>query len=449
MKSYDAIVIGSGQGGTPLAKKLAKAGWRTALVESDELGGTCVNNGCTPTKTMIGAARMIYMAHRAENFGVWVDRSNIDIKAIIGKKDEIVRQFRESIQEDIQKTLHLDLIHAAAVFTGPKTIQAGDEMLRGKHIFINTGARPSIPRIEGLEHVPYHTSDSIIRLEEIPSHLLILGSGYIAMELGQMYRRFGSEVTIIEKGSRFLSREDEDVADELVKIFEEDGIRMINDTVASKASGEDAITLTTASGQSISGSHLLIATGRVPNTERLNLELAGVATDEHGYIIVNEKLETNVQGIYALGDVKGGPAFTHISYNDHLLILENLLEGGNASTTGRPVPYCMFTDPELGRIGLTEREAQEKGLRISIARLPVSSVARGIETGETRGLMKAVVDADTKQILGAAILCVNGGEIMSVLQMAMSGGITADQVQTYIFAHPVYAESLNNLFMTL
>ncbi len=329
----------------------------------------------------------------------------------------------------------------------------GSEILTAEKIFINVGCSPSIPPVSGLEEVPYLTSETLMELKEIPGHLLIVGAGYIAMEFGQMYRRFGSKVTILEHAEQLLVKEDEDIAREILKIFTEEDIAIHTSAEIKEIKKIDkglraSIKLTDKDIE-MDCTHALIGAGRTPNTAGLGLEHTKIAIDKKGYIQVNDKLETAVDGVYALGDVKGGPAFTHISYNDYIVVCKNILDGKDISIAGRQVPYCMFTDPELGRVGMTEREARKKGLNIKVAILPMSHVARGIETGETKGLMKAVVDADTKQILGVAILGEQGGEIMSVLQMAMMGGIGYDVIRENIFAHPTFAESLNNLFMTL
>ncbi len=334
-----------------------------------------------------------------------------------------------------------------------KTIGVNGETLRADKIFINTGARPAIPDIEGLDAVPYLTSTTILDLTETPQHLCILGAGYVAMEMGQMYRRFGAEVTLLEKNTRILGKEDEDVAAAIHKILEEDGITICCGSELQKVSRQNGnILLELASGgqpRTITCSHLLVAAGRTPNTDDLGLEKTGLRTTGHGIIPVGENLETGVEGIFALGDVKGGPAFTHISYNDYVIVSKNILDKQRLTIHDRPVPYCMFTDPELGRIGLTEHEAREKGMDILVAKLPMTKVARGIETGDTRGLMKAVVDKATGQILGASILSVAGGEIMSVIQMAMMGKVPYDQIRDGVFAHPTFSESLNNLFMSI
>ncbi|MGE7777102.1 mercuric reductase [Chitinophaga sp. NPDC101104] len=449
MKKYDAIIIGAGQAGTPLARKLAKAGWRTALVERRKIGGTCVNDGCTPTKTMIGAAREAYMAGRAQRFGIPSGLSQIDLRKVKARKDEIVDQAVDGLTKSVGSTKNLDYIGGQAVFSGMKTIEVNGETLQADNIFINTGARPGIPDIEGLDTVPYLTSTTILDLTETPKHLCILGAGYVAMEMGQMFRRFGAQVTLLEKNTRILGKEDEDVAAEIHKIFEEDGITICCGAELQKVSTSNDQILLELNGRQLTCSHLLIAAGRTPNTGDLGLDKTGLRTTGNGIIPVNEKLETGVPGIYAMGDVKGGPAFTHISYNDYIIISKNILEQQQRTIRDRPVPYCMFTDPELGRIGLTEHEAREQGKNVLVAKIPMTKVARGVESGDTRGLMKAVVDKDSGLILGAAILSVAGGEIMSVVQMAMMGGLRYDQLRDGVFAHPTFSESLNNLFMSI
>jgi len=459
MKHFDAIIIGAGQAGVPLAKNLALAGKKTAIVEKRLIGGTCINDGCTPTKAMVASAKAAYQAGNSEALGVKVGSVKVDLKKIKQRKDAIVKQFRTSSEKGIETTKGLKLFMGEAKFSGKKEItialnDGGEEVITANWIFINTGAKTAIPDIEGLNETDFLTSTSILDLETVPEHLLVIGGNYIGLEFGQMFSRFGSKVTILEKSASILSREDKDVSAALTEILEDEKIEVITNAQVDKISStkKDEITATVKSGKikkNIKASHILVAVGRVPQTETLGLELSGVKTDEKGYIVVNHKLETNVKGIYALGDVKGGPAFTHIAYNDYTIVFRNLIEGTNYSTADRPIPYCMFTDPQLGRIGITEAEAKEKKLNYKVAVLPMSSVARGIETGETRGLMKAIVDVKSRKILGAAILASEGGEIMSVLQMAMEGGVTFDQIRYCVFAHPTYSESLNNLFMKI
>jgi pyruvate/2-oxoglutarate dehydrogenase complex dihydrolipoamide dehydrogenase (E3) component len=458
MKHYDAIIIGAGQAGIPLAKKLAEAGKKTAIIEKRLVGGTCINDGCTPTKTMIASAHAAFRARKASKLGVSTGIVKVNLKKIKQRKDDIVESFRTSSQKGLESTKGLDLILGEATFSGRKELTIvdthGDEQkVSADQIFINTGASVSIPELEGLKSIPYLTSTTILDLTEIPEHLVILGGNYIGLEFGQMFHRFGSKVTIIEKSSRIMPHEDKDVSVELRTILEDEGLIILTNTTINKIQEKDAVLKLNLKSdhktKSLTASHFLIATGRTPQTGSLNLEIPGVFTDKKGNILVNEKLETNVKDIFALGDVKGGPAFTHIAYNDFTIVYRNLVEKCKLSTINRPVPYCMFTDPQLGRIGISESEAREKGLNFIVAKIPMSQVARGIETGETLGFMKVIVDKKSKQILGAAILASEGGEIVSVLQMAIEGGITYDKIRFGVFAHPTYSESLNNLFMKL
>ena len=459
MKDYDAIVIGAGQAGGPLAKKLALAGKKTAIIEKRWAGGTCVNDGCTPTKTMVASAKMAYLAANSKALGVTIDSFFVDMAQVKKRKDEIVLKSRTGNEKGLETTENLDLIYGEATFTGEKTIEVtlrdgSKQELKAKFFFINTGAKTLIPDIEGLNEINYLTSTTILDLDYVPEHLLILGGNYIGLEFGQMFRRFGSKVTLLERSARIVSREDEDISEGVAEIFNEEQIVIHTNTTATEfrqnAHGKITATiLKDGKAADVACSHVLVAVGRVPQTEALNLAKTGVEIDDHKNIKVNDKLETNVKGIYALGDVKGGPAFTHISYNDYTIVYRNLLEGDDLNIKDRPVPYCMFTDPQLGRIGLSEAEAKKQGLDFKVARLPMAHVARAIETGDTRGFMKAIVDTKTKKILGAAILGQEGGEIMTVLQMAMLGGITYDRIRYCVFAHPLYAESLNNLFMSL
>jgi pyruvate/2-oxoglutarate dehydrogenase complex dihydrolipoamide dehydrogenase (E3) component len=456
---YDAIVIGAGQAGVPLSTTLARTGWKTALIEREHVGGTCVNEGCTPTKTMVASARVAYLARRADDYGIHTGPVSVDMTRVRQRKRDIVESFRDGSQRRIENTEGLDLLMGEASFTDPKSVEVRTNSGETRHltadkIFLNTGARPRKLSLPGLENVPALDSTSIMELNVVPEHLQVLGGGYVGLEFGQMFRRFGSRVTIVQRRGQVLTREDPDVAEEVANILREDGIEVLLDThalrVEQTADGHIQLTVRTPTGErTLFGSHLLVAVGRVPNTEQLNLGAAGIEADERGFIKVNERLETNVPGIYALGDVKGGPAFTHISYDDFRIIRANLLEDGNATTTGRLVPYTVFIDPQLGRVGLTEQEARAQGRNIRVAKIPMTWVARALEVDEPRGFMKAVVDADIGQILGAAVLGIEGGEVMAVLQMAMMGNVPYKAMRDGVFAHPTLAESLNNLFMTL
>ena len=456
---YDAIVIGAGQAGGPLSTALANAGWKTAIIERVHVGGTCINEGCTPTKTMVASARVAYLARRGADYGVHTGPVTIDMVKVRQRKRDIVDSFRNGSERSIERAAGLDLLMGEASFTGPKTLEvllnAGEtRQLTASMIFINAGERPAKLALAGIENVPTLDSTSIMELDTVPEHLLIIGGGYVGLEFGQMFRRFGSQVTVIQRGAFLLSREDPDVAEEVAHILREDGIEVLLETkpvrVEQTAQGTIHLTVHTPAGErTLSGSHLLAAAGRVPNSDWLNLDAAGIQTDKRGSIQVNERLETNVAGIYALGDVKGGPAFTHISYDDFRIIRTNLLENGKASTRERLVPYTVFIDPQLGRVGLSETEARAHGHNIKVAKMPMNYVARALEVDESRGFMKAVVDASTGQILGCSVLGIEGGEIMAVLQMAMMGKVPYTVLRDAVFAHPTLAESLNNLFSTL
>ncbi|HVI49071.1 MAG TPA: mercuric reductase [Chitinophaga sp.] len=457
MEKFDAIVIGSGQGGNPLAKKLALKGKKTALIEQRYLGGTCINDGCTPTKAMIASGKVAHTIAESKSLGIISRGYTIDLPAIVARKDDIVLRFRNGTIRNMEKN-GVHIIHGSAAFSGHKTItvalhDGGERTLSADLIFINTGASPHIPDIPGLQDVPWLTSTSLLDEVVVPPDLIILGGSYIALEMGQLYQRLGSNVTVLETSPQLVSKEDADVAAVIRNFLEDEGIQVYTSTEPTGISKRDKEILvhvrSVTTTRTLSASHLLVATGRRPNTAALSLSKTNVTADEKGYIQVNDRLETNIQGIYALGDVKPGPAFTHISYNDHLIIYKNLFGEAAMSTKSRQLPYCMFTDPQLGRIGLSENQARKEGYPIRIATLSMDKVARAIETGNTQGFMKAIVHEHTDQILGAAIVGTEGGEIMTILQMAMLGGITATQVREMVFAHPLYAEALNNLFMTL
>jgi pyruvate/2-oxoglutarate dehydrogenase complex dihydrolipoamide dehydrogenase (E3) component len=463
---YDAIVVGAGQGGGPLAGAFARAERRTALIERVHVGGTCVNEGCSPTKTMVASARVAYLAGRAADYGVHSCPVQIDLRRVWERKQAIVDSFRAGSERGLARA-GVEVIRGQARFTGPRALEVSSEgdvlSLSADLVFINTGLRPAIPRIPGLEDVPYLTSTSIMELADLPSHLIVLGGGYVGLEFAQMFRRFGSRVSVIQDGPQLLPREDEDVAGEVARLLAEDGIDVVlnaDATAVYMMNGRVAVSYRTREGSGtgetratreavVAGSHLLVAVGRVPNTDDLNVAATGLETDRRGFVRVNERLETTAPGVYALGDVTGGPAFTHISYDDFRILRTNLLHGGSATTVGRLVPYTVFIDPQLGRIGMTEREALAAGRVVRVAKLPMSQVARALEVDETRGFMKAVVDADSERILGAAVLGLEGGEIAALLQVAMMGGLPYAALRDGIFSHPTLAESLNNLFMTL
>ncbi|MCL4860371.1 MAG: mercuric reductase [Caldilineaceae bacterium] len=458
--THDALIIGVGQAGNSLARALAGAGWKTAVIERRYVGGACVNDGCTPTKTMIASARVAYLARRGMDYGVEHNAARVDLAVVRRRKARLVEDSRHRIQRAMDEDENIDFIQGEARFVAPQTVEArlcdgGEQTLSAPHIVINSGARPMIPAIPGLDAAPFLDSTTIMELDKTPRHLLVLGGGYIGLEFGQMFRRFGAEVTIVHRGRQLLGREDADIADAVAAILREDGIEVLLQAntvrVAPQAGGGVALTAQTPAGErTLAGSHLLVATGRTPNVEALNLATAGVDTTPKGFIQVNERLETSAPGVYAAGDVNGGPAFTHIAYDDFRILRHNLLERGNdalpAVTMGRQVPYTVFIDPQLGRIGLTEREARRQGRRVRIAKMPMSHVARALEMDETRGLIKVVVDAESDQLLGAAVLGVEGGELATQLQIAMLGKLPYPILRDAIFPHPGLAEAFNNLF---
>src|SRR5215475_8787066 len=457
--TYQAIVICTGQAGNPLSRALANAGWKTAVIERLHIGGTCINVGCTPTKTMVASARVAYLTRRAADYGVHTAEVSVNMVEVRHRKQSIVDSFRSGGQRAIENTENLDLLFGEASFTGPRSIavkmnDGEPRRLSANKIFINTGCRPATPRVDGIDQISALDSTSIMELDELPEHLLVLGGGYVGLEFGQMFRRFGSRVTIVQRAPQLLGREDQDVADDVAKILREDGVEVLLNTEATRVEngggGEIRLTVRTPEGErSLAGSHLLAAAGRVPNTEALDLSSAGIEVDRNGFIKANERLETTAPGVYALGDVKGGPQFTHISYDDYRVIRANLIEdpsgSGAATIDNRFVPYTVFIDPQLGRVGLSESEARARGLNIRVAKMPMNYVARALETSESRGFMKAVIDADTKRILGCAVLGIEGGEIMAMIQIAMMGKLPYTVLKDGIFAHPTLAESLNNL----
>lgn len=453
---FDAIIIGIGQAGNPLASRLSQEGWQIAVVERKFPGGTCVNYGCTPTKTMIASAKVAYTAKDSRRFGVQADNVKVDLKQIKTRKDEIVENSRQRIEKKFEEDQNIHLIYGEAHFTGSKSIaialnQGGSREIKADRIFINTGVSPRMPDIEGLDQAPVLNNETIMELEEVPEHLIVIGGSYIGLEFGQMFSRFGSRVTVIESGLQLVSREDSDVASALKDIFEQEGMAVYLQAKPEKATFDQGkLTLNGNMGKQmfqVKGSHLLIGAGRIPNTQSLNLSAAGIETDQKGFIKVNDKLETSQPDVYALGDVKGGPAFTHISYDDYRVVVKNMFENGDRSISDRMTPYTMFTDPQLGRVGLNEKMARSKQIDYKLAQMPMEMSARAYETGQTKGMMKVLINPENDRLLGVTILGEEGGEIMAVLQTAMMGDLPYTALRDGVFAHPTYAESLNNLFM--
>lgn len=444
---FDAIVIGSGQGGNPLAQQLANKGEKIALIERSVLGGTCINTGCTPTKMYVASAQVAHYARNASRWGIRAGSVEIDVPAVIERKNEYVLRSRGNWEKKVTENKNITWVRGSARFTGPRMVETNGQQLSGKRIFIDSGTKTAIPKeLKGLTDGPYLTNESLLNLQEIPKHLIIIGAGYIGLEFSQIFRRFGSEVTIIGNASQVLANEDEDVAKVLQSALEAEGIRFLLQSKATLVSwGPGSVSVQIAGGQKVDGSHLLMAAGRTPNTPDLDLAKTGVHVDEKGYIRVNDLLETSAENIWALGDVKGGPAFTHISYNDFQIVYGNLYEGKSLRVSERLVPYAVFTDPQLGRVGMTEKQARAEGKQVKIGKAEMSGVARAIERSETAGVMKLVVDAKTDHILGAAILSVEGGETVQILGTLMLARQPYTLLKGAIYIHPTLAEGFFSL----
>jgi pyruvate/2-oxoglutarate dehydrogenase complex dihydrolipoamide dehydrogenase (E3) component len=456
MKKFDSVIIGSGQAGNPLAVKFAVTGHSVALVEREYIGGSCVNVGCSPTKTMEASGRIAYLVSRAGQYGVLTpDPVAVDMVRVRQRKRDIVEMFSAGDRAKLERK-GVKIFWGEARFTGLREIDVHSsdgksQRITGDLVFVDTGTRPVIPDIEGLSSCTVLNNETIMELDIVPKHLMVIGGGYVGLEFGRMFRRFGSEVTIIHRSRHVLSREDVDVAEAIQEIFREDGIRIILEadthSAAQDQDGTIHLKLTCPEGHmNVTGSHLLVAAGRIPNSDTLNLPAAGVETDERGYVKVDKRLRTTTEGVYALGDIKGGPAFTHIAYDDYRIVKTNLFDGGDASTEGRILPYVVFIDPQLGRIGLSETDTASSGLKFESVKMPMTHVARALEVDETRGFMKAQVDPGSGKILGFTCLGMEAGELMAVVQVAMEGGLTFRDLKDMIFAHPTLAESLNNLF---
>ncbi|QPB23335.1 FAD-containing oxidoreductase [Rhizobium sp. 007] len=443
MKSYDAIFIGAGQSGPFLAARMSEKGMNVALIERKYLGGTCVNAGCMPTKTLVASARAAHVARRGGDYGVKITGNiEIDMMIVRQRAETVTMNARNGLISWLDSMETMDVIYGQARFTGPKTVIVNGEMLSAPQIFLNVGARPVIPDFPGIEDIDYLTSTSIIHLDTLPRHLAVIGGSYIGLEFAQMYRRFGAEVTIIERGPKLASREDEDISDAIAEILGAEGIAVHTqaDRIAFVKNG-DAVAVSTGSGKpAVEASHVLIATGRRPNTDDLGLDAAGVLTDKRGYITVDDRLMTNVEGIFALGDCNGRGAFTHTSYNDFEIAAANLIDGGDRKVSSRVPAYALYIDPPLGRVGMTEKEARASGKKIMVSSRPMSRVGRASERGETMGFMKIVAEAETKRILGAAILGIEGDEAIHGIIDAMNAGTTYPALQWSVPIHPTVSE---------
>jgi len=451
MRNYDAIIVGAGQGGSPLAFNLADLGWRVALIEGEQLGGSCINYGCTPTKTLIASARIAHYAKVAPEFGVHPGEVRVNMAEVVARKNKIVESFRDGQQQRVDShSNNLDLYRGHGRFSAPYEIEVNGEQLASEKIFINTGTRPRIIPIPGLGEIEVLTNRNIMDLDELPKHLLVLGGNYLGLEFGQTFHRFGSEVTIIELADQIVPREDREVAESLKDALEAEGMCFhlgAHTTEAAKTPDgiQIAIKKKDGSSQTLNGTHLLMSIGQVPNSDDLGLENAGIETDKNGFIRHDGKLQTTVPGIWVMGDVKGGPAFTHVSYDDYLVIYDNLVNGKSRTIENRLVPYALYTDPELGRVGLTEREARNAGFRVKIGSLPIAHVTRAIERGETKGVMKIIINADNDRILGATILAPEGGELVQILMTLMMVYAPWTVFKNAMFIHPTMAEGFFSL----
>jgi pyruvate/2-oxoglutarate dehydrogenase complex dihydrolipoamide dehydrogenase (E3) component len=448
--NFDAIVIGTGQSGPPLAARLSAAGMRVAVIERDKFGGTCVNNGCIPTKTLVASAYAARLAQRAGEYGVQIDGPvRVDMKRVKARKDAVSGASNKGVERWMRTLSKATVYLGHARFVGPKTVRVNDDLLTADRIFINVGGRPRVPKMPGLDTVPYLTNVSMMDVDALPEHLIVIGGSYIGLEFGQMYRRFGSRVTIVEMMPRLIPREDEDVSRGVQEIMEQEGIevRLDAECLSLGKEGESvAVNVQCTSGApKVIGSHILLAVGRVPNTDDLGLEAAGIQTDEGGYIVVDAQLRTTNASAWALGDCNGKGAFTHTSYNDYEIVADNLLHDAGRKWTDRVTAYALFTDPPLGRVGMTESQVKRAGIQALAGKRPMTRVSRAVERGETFGFMKLVVDASSKRILGAAILGASGDEVVHSLLDAIYAGLPYTAVQRGVRIHPTVSELIPTL----
>jgi pyruvate/2-oxoglutarate dehydrogenase complex dihydrolipoamide dehydrogenase (E3) component len=451
-RAFDAIIVGAGQAGPPLAGRLTASGMKVALIERHLVGGTCVNTGCMPTKTLVASAYAAHLARRAGDYGVLIHGPiGFDIAKARGRAMKVTQDSRAGLTGRLETMAGLTFLRGHARFEGPALIRVGEEMLTAPRIFLNVGGRAFVPDFPGVGRVPFLDNSSLLALEELPEHLLIVGGSYIGLEFAQIYARFGSRVTVVERQPRLIGREDEEVSDAIRAFLEAEGIAIRTGAECIRlmeVDGRPALGLDCRDGPpEVTGSHILLAVGRIPNTGDLGLDAAGIESDARGYIGVDDKLATNVPGIWAMGDCNGRGAFTHTAYNDHEIIAANLLDGEDRKLSDRVPAYALYVDPPLGRAGLSETEARKSGRPILVGRRPMASVGRAIEKGETEGLMKIVVDAETRLILGAAILGTGGDEAIHGIVDMMSAGATADQLRWAVPIHPTVSELIPTLVL--
>jgi pyruvate/2-oxoglutarate dehydrogenase complex dihydrolipoamide dehydrogenase (E3) component len=454
MADYDAIVIGTGQSGPALTRRLVAAGWKVAIIERKLFGGTCVNTGCTPTKTLVASAYAAHLARRADEYGVTIGGPiGVDMKKVKARKDAIAGASRKGVERSLKTLKGCTVYEGHARFSGPKEVKVGNETLKADRIFINVGGRAVVPPIPGLDQVPYLTNSSMMDVDFLPGHLIVLGGSYIGLEFAQIYRRFGSEVTVIELAPHLIPREDEDVSQAVAGFLQDEGIdiRVNSKVVGVKKEGNDiAVSVATDGKQSqVAGSHLLLAIGRRPNTDDLGLDKAGIATDPRGYIEVDDQLRTNVPAIWALGDCNGRGAFTHTSWNDFEIVAANLLDNDPRRVSDRITAYALYTDPPLGRAGMTEAEVRKSGRPALIATMAMEDVSRAYEKGETKGFMKILVDQETKQILGASLLGVSGDEVIHCILDVMYAKAPSTVLRRAMHIHPTVSEFIPTMLEDL
>ncbi|HVH44171.1 MAG TPA: FAD-containing oxidoreductase [Labilithrix sp.] len=449
-RKLDAIVIGAGQSGPFLAVRLAEAGQKVVLVERRGLGGTCVNDGCIPTKTLIASARAAWVARNAAAFGVDIAGAvTVDMKRVKARKDAVVQASRDGLAGWIGSTKDLELVAGHARFASPRTVRVGDDVLEADRIFVNVGARAFVPDLPGLKDGPYLTNVSMMDIDTLPEHLVIIGGSYVGLEFAQMYRRFGARVTVIERGPRLISRDDGDVAAEVKRVFELEGIDVLVDAKISRVERSGGRVAVVTDSARVEGSHLLVAVGRVPNTDDLGVEHAGLELDARGYVRVDDALRTNVPSIWATGDCNGRGAFTHTSYNDYEIVAANLLDGDTRRVSDRIPIYGLYVDPPLGRVGMTEAEARASGRRVLVGKRPMSRVGRATERGETHGFIKVLVDGDTKELLGAAILGIEGDEAVHAIADVMYARAPYTTISRAVHMHPTVSELIPTTLQNL
>ena len=449
--NVDVIVVGSGQAGIPLSVRLARAGKQVVLVERGELGGTCLNTGCTPTKTMIASARAAHVARTAGRLGVRAGTVSVDLSAVVDRKDGIVRKGREKLEKRMRDAGEkLTLVRGQARFTGERRLEVAGQTHTADVVVLDVGARPVVPPIDGLQNVPWLSYETVMDLREVPSHLLVLGGGYIGCEFGQMFRRFGAQVTIADVVPHLLSREDPEISSALEDVFREEGIGLELGAKVENVSGQAGrIALRLSGGKELRGSHLLVATGRRPNTDGLGCDAAGIALDKKGFIVADDEYRTSAPGTYAVGDVIGEPQFTHTAWDDHRILFDLLLGRSRRGRNGRHIPYTAFTDPQVAGVGLSEREARERGIAYEVATMPFGEIARAMEVDEKAGTMKVLLDPKTERVLGAAIVGSEAGELIHIFVALMQAGAPARAIVDAEAVHPTFAEGVQSLVMKL